>query len=77
MRVRNPLQGWHPSFFAGRLTPLSRSSLADVLKKTGSFYYHCDWHAKGEIFKPVPEQVSFQIPLRALTIGQLTLDKEL
>jgi hypothetical protein len=20
--------------------------LARVLKKTGSFYYHCDWHAK-------------------------------
>jgi DNA modification methylase len=23
--------------------------LARVLKKTGSFYYHCDWHASGEV----------------------------
>jgi DNA modification methylase len=24
--------------------------LARVLKKTGSFYYHCDWHANPRVF---------------------------
>jgi DNA modification methylase len=26
--------------------------LARVLKKTGSFYYHCDWHAIGLFTRP-------------------------
>ncbi len=28
--------------------------LARVLKKTGSFYYHCDWHARHESSEEIP-----------------------
>jgi DNA modification methylase len=30
--------------------------LARVLKKTGSFYYHCDWHASHYV-KVMPDQI--------------------
>jgi hypothetical protein len=31
--------------------------LARVLKKTGSFYYHCDWHASHYV-KVLPDRIS-------------------
>ena len=41
--------------------PAQCVDLARVLKKTGSFYYHCDWHAShyvkvmlDQIFTPQP-----------------------
>jgi len=30
---------------AKKVSGVKHSGGASVLKKTGSFYYHCDWHA--------------------------------
>jgi DNA modification methylase len=37
--------------------------LARVLKKTGSFYYHCDWHASHYVkVMPIFGENNFQLP---------------
>jgi len=42
-------------------TKLKPSALLDtrVLKKTGSFYYHCDWHASHYV-KVMPDQIFWE-----------------
>jgi len=50
--------------------------LARILKKTGSFYYHCDWHASHYI-KVMLDQIFGENQFRNEIIWQRTISKSL